>query len=512
MNFKEWFFPLALAMSVTFAFQYFIGTYAPKGKQEEVSSGQSFVAPELKEAYKPLVLDVTFAKKGDGSVYDHTINTKLASYSFSSKGAVLTAVNVNWQDNQTIITMLPDNKEAFLLGLQGETPLYYDFVRQYEIGNQQQVAVEYQASLEQGLIKKTFILYQDSYQIDVKVSFEGLKKDFTDQIRLFLPMTSSIDGSSEEVKTFKNKVSKKEMLGLEDINLSKQSKEFVFNPKIVGFSNKFIVQSFVGTKQGLAPLRAYFKPLEKKLFDAVIESPVVDSTSELCWSFYFGPKTQEALASVSQPLVETLDYGWLTFIAKPMLVLLEKLEEKSGSYGWAIIILTVLLKLIMLPFSWRSQKSIQAQKEIEKKDAYLRQKYKHDKAAYNQAKAELMMKHGFPTFSSAIPGLLNFPFFISLNRVLSSSVELYGAHFLWISDLSAADPYYVFGLLTGMCMFFVLGTVGIGKRLGLALLIGTVSTYFSSGLALFILVSTFLGALQQALEKSKFVTKLFSRA
>lgn len=502
MNFREWLYPLFLAVSVTFFVQYFIGTQV-SDKQQSAISGQSFVAPELKQAQKPLNLDVEFIQQDEQQEELHSVTTNLATYTFSSKGAVLTSLNFAWQQGKTNVEMLSNSTSCFLTGLENKAPLFYNFVKEYRVG-EKAIAVEYQAPYEQGVIKKTFVVYQDTYQVDVKIAFEG--KVSGQEVRLFFPMIQGIDGSSDEVKTFKNKASQQGVAKLQDINLAKQSKEFVFDPKVLGFSNKFLVQAFIKSEKN-SVLRAFFKPLSDKQFDAVLESKALSSGNFLSWSFYFGPKTQEALVAVSEPLTQTLDYGWFTFIAKPMLVLLEKLEERTGSYGWAIILLTILLKLIMLPFSWKSRDSLKKQKEFEKKMAYITQKYKHDKQALDQAKAELIMKHGMPGLSAMIPGFINFPFFIALNRVLSTSIELHGASFLWMPDLSTTDPYYILGILTGICMAFVLETMSIPGRLGMGLMIGTVSMYLSSGLALFIFISTLLGVLQQRVMQSK----LFAR-
>ena len=108
----------------------------------------------------------------------------------------------------------------------------------------------------------------------------------------------------------------------------------------------------------------------------------------------------------------------------------------------------------MLPFTLKGEKGLKQQAEYEKKRAYIQQKFKHDKAALDLANAELIQKHGLPIFSSCLPMLLNIPVFIALNKVLTSSIELHGASFLWIPDLSAADPYYVLAILicVGMAM------------------------------------------------------------
>lgn len=508
MNFKEWMYPLLLAMSVTFLIQYFFGSRDVSEKNIGVS-GQSFIAPELEKAQKPLNFTVDFIKEDEKSFSKHVVATDLATYTFSSKGAVLESLDFTWQNGSKQVSMLANNSECFLVGLQSKTPLHYDFVKEYALDGQSKIAVEYASDFKQGVVKKTFVIHKDTYQIDVHVALDYHQKDIQspEQVRLFFPMPISIDDSSEDVRVFKNKANRSNTVSLQDIDMKKQANEFVLEPKAFGFSNKFITQSFIRAESQY-PLRGYFKLLQPKIFDAILESQPFEKDGSFTWSFYFGPKTAQAMSVVEPYLLESLDYGWLAVVAKPMLLVLTKFKEALGNYGWAIILLTLLLKLFLLPFTLKGEKSMRKQGEIQKKMAYLKQKYKHDKAALDRATAELIQKHGVPGVSGCLPMLLNIPFFISLSRILSGSIELYGASFLWLPDLSAKDPYYILGVLTGICMLLTPSPGADSKqamfRYGSALFLGTITTYFSSGLALFIFTNTFLGLLQSWITKLPF--------
>lgn len=508
MNLKEWFFPLALAMSITFFVQYFMGPEYNTAKKDNGVSGQSFVAPDLQQAQKPLLLDFDLKSKEEVTEDRHIVKTGLATYVFSSKGAILESLEFVWQQGSKNVEMVQGSQNCFLLGLSEEAPLNYRFEGESKFKDG--VVVTYKAEYKQGDIVKAFTVYDNSYQVDLKVSIDsGSKKQGSaEQIRLLLPMPMSLD---DDLKAFKNKATSKQGVALQDIDLAKQSKEFVFEPKAFGFTSKFVLQSFVKSVDGEYPLRGYFKPVTGKQYDAILESKPFDQVQKINWSFYFGPKTEASLKAVDPYLIQTLDYGWLTFIAKPMLLMLNMLKDKLGSYGWAIILLTLLLKLLLLPFTLRGEKSMRQQAEMQKKLAYVRQKYKNDKAALDAATAELIKKHGVPGFSGCLPMLLNIPFFVSLQRILSSSIELYGASFLWMSDLSVADPYYILGVLTGVCMLFTpMGNDSkqAAMRVGMAMFLGTITLYFPAGLALFIFMNTLTSLFQSLITKSKVVSRV----
>ena len=245
-------------------------------------------------------------------------------------------------------------------------------------------------------------------------------------------------------------------------------------------------------------MRAYFKQIDSKNYQAILESDSFAQEFKQDWSFYVGPKVESALQAVCPALEQTIDYGWFSFLAKPMFTVLKKLKDYTGNYGFAIIILTICLNLLLMPFRLTGEKSMRQQAEFQKKLSYLRQKYKHDKQALDNASAELIQKHGMPGFMGCLPMLLNIPFFIALSRVLSCSFELYGAHFFWLVDLSAKDPFYILGILTGACMLLtpVADPKQTAMRYGSALIFGTVTMYLSSGLALFIFMNTLISVVQ----------------
>ncbi|HEU4352144.1 MAG TPA: membrane protein insertase YidC [Burkholderiales bacterium] len=163
---------------------------------------------------------------------------------------------------------------------------------------------------------------------------------------------------------------------------------------------------------------------------------------------YVGPQEQRRLQAAAPGLDLVVDYGWLAIIAWPLFWLLEKFHALSGNWGVAIILLTVLIKLLFFPLSAASYKSMAKMKLITPRLQKLREMYAHDRQKMNQAMMELYKTEKINPLGGCFPILVQIPVFIALYWVLLAAIELRHAPFmLWIKDLSALDPYYVLPIL-----------------------------------------------------------------
>lgn len=493
---------------------FFIDKYnSPVASQQAVSqqiaqqgaesfvSGQGVVAPSAQVVATPLHLDVDFASEMHDAQLT-TIVTDLAEYTFSSRAATLEAMTLLWQHGTRVI-MLGKSDQYFALALDGETPVDFKLISSEEINDGAAHELVYQSMQGRTVIEKKFIISKNSYQIDVLASCKHLTENA--QVRLLVPAPVMTD----ELAGVVNVAGMGDRMKINDIALNKTENlsKFWFEPKLFGFSTKFFTNvCFASNLQ--ANGRVYFKQFEDKTYQAIFESKPCDQEAHLSWSFYFGPKSAQDLKKVSPALPVLVNYGMLSFFAKPLANLLTFVKEKTGNYGLAIMLVALLLKLLMLPFTLRGERGMRQQAEFEKKRIYLQQKFKHDKAALDQATAELIQKHGLPIFSGCLPMLLNIPVFIALNKVLTSSTELYGASFLWLPDLSAADPYYILSLITFIGMLFAPSMQAAGgprqmfSKIGFALFLAAVTSYLASGLALFVVLNTLFGVVQSAAVKN----------
>jgi YidC/Oxa1 family membrane protein insertase len=177
------------------------------------------------------------------------------------------------------------------------------------------------------------------------------------------------------------------------------------------------------------------------------------ATARVAVPLYVGPQEQRRLEAAAPGLDLVVDYGWLAIIAWPLFWLLEKFYALSGNWGVAIILLTVLIKIVFFPLSAASYKSMARMKLITPRLTKLREMYAHDRQKMNQAMMELYKTEKINPLGGCFPILVQIPVFIALYWVLLAAIELRHSPFmLWITDLSALDPYYVLPVLMTVTM------------------------------------------------------------
>ncbi len=170
---------------------------------------------------------------------------------------------------------------------------------------------------------------------------------------------------------------------------------------------------------------------------------------------FLGPKKPSLLKAVAPGLNLTVDYGWLTVLAQPLYWVLRHIDSITGNWGWAIILLTVLIKLIFFPLSATSFKSMAKMRQLQPRMAALKERHGHDRAALQQAMMELYKTEKMNPLGGCLPMIVQIPVFIALYWVLLESVALRDAPFvLWIHNLAAPDPYFVLPILMGVSMLF----------------------------------------------------------
>ena len=169
---------------------------------------------------------------------------------------------------------------------------------------------------------------------------------------------------------------------------------------------------------------------------------------------FVGPQEESVLETIAPGFELLKDYGYLTILAKPIFWLLEKIHGYVGNWGWAIILLTILIKLVFFPLSAASYKSMARMKEVQPRLMAMREQYKGEPQKLNQAMMEMYRKEKINPLGGCLPVVVQIPVFIALYWVLLSSVEMRGAPWvLWIHDLSVPDPYYILPVIMAVSMF-----------------------------------------------------------
>lgn len=169
---------------------------------------------------------------------------------------------------------------------------------------------------------------------------------------------------------------------------------------------------------------------------------------------FIGPQEETLLEKIAPGFDLIKDYGYLTVIAKPIFWLLEQIHSYVANWGWAIVILTLLIKLLFFPLSAASYKSMARMKEVQPRLMTLREQLKGDPQKLNRAMMDLYKQEKINPLGGCLPVVVQIPVFIALYWVLLSSVEMRNAPWiLWINDLSVPDPYYILPVIMAVSMY-----------------------------------------------------------
>lgn len=220
---------------------------------------------------------------------------------------------------------------------------------------------------------------------------------------------------------------------------------------------------------------------------------------------FFGPKKIDILTKVDPKFENVVAFGMFSSLAKPLLDLLKWFHSLVQNYGFAIILLTLLVRMAVLPFNIMSYKSMTKMKEVQPQLQAIREKYKDDPVRSQQETYAIFKEHKVNPLGGCLPMLLQFPIFIALYQVLGQSIELYQAPFMfWIDDLSLKDPFYVLPVLMGITMFIQMKITPQAMDPQQAKIMSILPIFFTfimlalpSGLTLYIFVSTLFGIIQQ---------------
>jgi len=239
----------------------------------------------------------------------------------------------------------------------------------------------------------------------------------------------------------------------------------------------------------------------------------------LSTSVYLGPKETKRLKKIEKDnditgLALTVDYGFLTFIADPLFTALSWIHSVVGNWGWAIIILTILIKALFYPLSAASYKSMAGMKKLQPRIKTLKERYKDDKQKFQMEMMALYKKEKINPAGGCLPILIQIPVFIALYWALLESVEIRQAPFaLWLQDLSAPDPYYVLPVLMGLSMWMQqklnpAAMDDIQKKVMTVMPIALTFLFltFPQGLVLYWVVNNILSMAQQWFINKKYAT------
>jgi len=183
-------------------------------------------------------------------------------------------------------------------------------------------------------------------------------------------------------------------------------------------------------------------------------------------TLFVGPKDLDVLRAAHPRLEQLVDWGWFSFLAKPLFLFLNWFSDKyTHNWGWAIVIITVMINTVLLPLRWTSMKSGQKMSKLQPKIAGINEKYKGismkdpRKQQQNQEMMELYQKEGINPLGGCVPMILQMPFFFAFFKVLSVAIELRGAQWLWVGDLAQPEA----GMIRFLPILMLVTQVGMQK-------------------------------------------------
>lgn len=414
------------------------------------------------------------------TVPGQTIKTDLFIAEISAQGGDLTRLELvkhRATEDGSKNFILFDNGEKHIYeaqsGLIGENLPNHKSLYQFASNNtelkdgQDTLEVRLEAPAVNGLrVAKVYTFHRGSYLIDV--SYEVVNQG-TAALAPNVYFQMERDGKPAETSTghamgvsvftgpaVYTEQDKYQKVSFEDIDKGKAKYAQKADNGWIAMVQHYFVTAWL--PQGNGEREFYINKLSEGLYRAGIVLPMAQiapgTSGKISVQLYAGPQEQDNLGKIAPGLNLVVDYGWLTVIASPLFWVLEMLHRLVGNWGWAIIALTVLLKLIFFPLSATSYKSMAKMKLVAPKLTKLKETYGDDRARLNQEMMELYKREKINPLGGCLPIVVQIPVFISLYWVLLGTVEMRYAPFIgYIHDLSAKDPYYLLPLFMGATMF-----------------------------------------------------------
>lgn len=268
----------------------------------------------------------------------------------------------------------------------------------------------------------------------------------------------------------------------------------------------YFVSAIIGQD---GPRENYTRQVDSNLYSIGLVSSLgtlsPQQTATYTTKLYTGPQDQRVLESLSPGLGLVVDYGWLTVIAQPIYWLLEKIHSYIGNWGWAIVVLTILIKLVFFPLSAASYKSMAKMRKVGPRMQKLKEQYGDDKMGFQRAMMEMYKREKINPLGGCMPILVQIPVFIALYWVLLASVEMRNAPWLgWVSDLAAPDPFYILPVIMAVTMFIQTklnptppDPVQAKIMMVMPLVFSVMFIFFPAGLVLYWVVNNILSIAQQ---------------
>jgi len=392
-----------------------------------------------------------------------TVDTPLYRVKLTEKGAAVTSfVLKNYretvQKDSPLKELLPQENpiETVLIGFAGNSVPGLDkavFSSNFKVEtvNVKDTAREITFSWQSEggvLVEKTYKFVPDSYLIGLDVAIKnGSAQTIRDQ--LFVALTSTVP-NDKRMYGFEGPSA---LIGkeLEEVKIKDIADQNIYtgNVKWVAVQDRYFMMSVIPEQVDDASMRLYLKGNDRFEAQYALPEAAIGSGTQQTYPYllFFGPKSMDILGAVGHSLNKALNFGMFDILAKPCVWLMNKLYSVIPNYGIAIIVLTILIKLVLWPLGSKSYKSMSEMKKIQPLMKEIREKYKNDKKKMNEEVMGLYRTYKINPLGGCLPMVVQLPVFFALYRMLYQAIELrHAPFFLWIDDLSAPDRLFRFDI------------------------------------------------------------------
>ncbi len=368
------------------------------------------------------------------------------------------------------------------------------------------------ADAPQGLrVTKTYVFHRDSYKVDVEYQIEN-RTDSTWKGGVYGQLLrNNVERGSEQFflytytggayYTTEEKFQKIDFDEIGDGELNRPTEK-----GWVAMLQHYFLGAVVPDQQKSPTLYSYSPAMGEYAIGAMLPAVTVAAgeTNTLSMQLFVGPKDQARLTKIAEGLDLSVDYGWLTFLSKPLFWVLQQIQTVVVNWGVAIILLTLLIKIAFYWLSAKSYRSMARMKKLQPRLTSLKEKFGSDRQKMSEAMMKIYREEKVNPMGGCLPILVQIPVFIALYWVLLESVEMRQATFLWIGDLSEKDPLFILPLVMGgsMLIQYKLNPAPMDPMqqkvmMALPVIFTVFFAFFPAGLVLYWTVNNVLSIAQQ---------------
>ncbi|WP_395373568.1 membrane protein insertase YidC [Marinicella sp. W31] len=458
------------------------------------------------------------------------VETNLLKLAFAEKGAMLVYAELkNYPlekgSEQNVVLMDYRNNQYFAQsGLAGGNGFSFDHNLSFSAANvpttvtAQSTELVFTANHNGTTVTKTYVVNADTYEMQIKQQvtnnsqetwtlseYHQLKRNnpwlgnepgFNDAGRMSFKGAGYFDSEEGyEKRDF-------EEIQEESLDLSIPQEGWI------AMVQHYFISAVVPNKNNIRVQTVYQNSPTPYLVRSVSPAQQVqpNSSAEFVSDFYVGPKIQKDLPNIAKGLELTVDYGIFTVFAKPLFWVLEKIHGFVGNWGWSIVLLTILIKLVFFKLSEKQYRSMAKMRKLQPRIKTLKERYKDNRQKFNEEMMKMYQQEKVNPLGGCLPILIQIPVFIALYWVLLESVELRQAPFmLWLQDLSSPDPYFILPAINAAAMYMtqkLSPTPGMDPMQEkilkfMPLAFSVLFAFFQSGLVLYWAVNSVLSLAQQ---------------